>query len=197
MRKGARFWILFLLAGGAGIAAGIPELRPPEGLLGPTIWEQYGGRIVLGTLAGLGLLGLLVWRLRRAKPITPPLPATVARQALEAWRPRAEDNESVSGVSRVVRAYLREILQLPALELTADEWAATLASHPLPTRELTQMALEFLRDCDARLFAPRLPAPGDRVVERALQLVDAIESARQPASAPAVASQATRSVAAK
>ena len=188
MRKHGSFCIIFLLAGGAGFAAGIPDLRPPEGLIGPTLWEQYGGRIIFGLVAAATVLVLVVWRFRRSKPVDVPSPATIARNALEALRARPEDPALTSGVSRVVREYLRNVLDLPPQELTVDEWTATLALRPLPSAELNRKALEFLRDYETRIFAPQAPASGEPIAARGLQLVNAIELARPPATAAATAS---------
>jgi len=170
---------------------GLPKLRPPQGEMPPTFWEQYGLIVVAGGVLSVLLLAVVIWWLTRPKPAAAPPPETLARQALEPLRGQPENGVLLSRVSRVLRRYLSAAFGLPPEQLTTTEFCDALASHAGAGPELAAAVTEFLRRCDERKFAPLPPAPALGAVETALKLTEMAqrqlgpqpESTKRPMSA--------------
>jgi hypothetical protein len=164
------------------------KLRPPHDELQPSYWELHGWWTVAGAVTTLAVLALFIAWLLRPKPeeITPP--EILARRALEALRGRAEDAALVVEVSRVVRRYILLAFGLTPDELTTTEIRQVLQHSAPAGPELAAAITDFLRECDERKFAPAPPPPKVGVVDRALALLEKIESSRRqpPQATPPV-----------
>jgi hypothetical protein len=180
------------------LAAGsIPELRPPDGLLGPSFWEEHQRDVALGILAMIGvcvLLGLR-WRRPRLHPAAPIPPETAAREELLAQRGRTEDATLASDVSQIVRRYVAVAFALPEGEQTSEELVAALGAHPIGGRTAAAALDGLLRQCDEKKFAPNGAGPPADLVNRAIELVEKLEARRAPAAAPGTSDQPSVSAA--
>jgi hypothetical protein len=154
-------------------------LRPPRPLLGPPFWETYGRWVLAAMLAVLAGVALVLWWRRRPKSIVVPSPAAVARQALRSLQGRPEDEALALDVSRLLRRYVIDALELPHAELTTAELDAVLQEKPRTRPELSAALLNFLRECDVKKFAPVKPPGPEGLVARALEFVNRIEAERQ------------------
>jgi hypothetical protein len=132
---------------------GVPKLIPPYSELPPTLWERHGLTVIICSIAGLVIVGALVWLLRRSKPVVVLPPEVRARRALESLRPKAEDGAVLSQVSRILREYFQATFNLPPDELTTTEFCRTLSTHEKVGAELADKASDFLRRCDERKFS--------------------------------------------
>ena len=154
-----------------------PALRPPRGLLPPS-YGGPGGWVAAGAV-GL-LLGWMAWRRwRRPRPQPPPLPppAARARQSLAALQNQPETAALAVEVSRIVRRYVRSVMDLPDCELTTEELMAEVVARPGINGETALALAEFLRECDGIKFASP-PPPSHATVTRAGQLIARFESDR-------------------
>ena len=125
MKRQAIF-LTFSMASSA-FAARLPDLYPPDELMGPSFWEQYQWLVCGGVALCLGMAIILWWFLHRP-PVAIRIPADiVARRSLETLSGRGEDGVLAGQVSRVIRDYLPCAIELPRQELTADEVAVFLA----------------------------------------------------------------------
>jgi hypothetical protein len=163
----------------------IPDLRPPQGPLPPTYWEQHGSVIILGALAALVALAVLIWLVRRPKPVVTVSPGVAARQALAALRGQPEDGPRAAAASQHLRSCVQAALQLPPGERTPEELLASVRGDARVSSDLVSRLGALLQECDARAFAP-VPPPGQpALVERALGVVAQFEAAGAPVAAPA------------
>jgi hypothetical protein len=156
----------------------LPPLLPPHDELQLTYWEQHGWQFVVGGVVALVLLSLLIWLLRRPKPVVVEPPAVLARRALEPLRSRAEDGALIAEVSRIVRRYVLSALNLPPEELTTTEFRALLFSRPQINPEMSGEVGDFLSRCDQWKFAPEPPGPKLGAVAGALELVEKVEQSK-------------------
>jgi hypothetical protein len=153
----------------------IPPLRAPRGELPPGFWEEHGLLVVIGSVLALTLLGVVAWFFTRPKPVVPPAPETVARQALEPLSHQPEDGAVLSRVSQVLRQYLVAVFGLPPEEMTCTEFCRALRGHEAVGPELSAAIAEFLVRNDERKFAPAPPPPAMSAVEQALRFVEAAQ----------------------
>jgi hypothetical protein len=156
----------------------IPPLRPPQGEIPPSFWEQHGAAVVVGCLVALALVGAAIWFLTRPKPRVVVPPEIQARRALEALAKRPEDGAVLSAVSQVVRRYVATAFALPLEELTTTEFCRAIADHEGLGPELAAAVGEFLRRADERKFAPSPPLPPLGAVSHALELIELAENRR-------------------
>ena len=161
----------------------LPVGKKPRvsGLLGPVelprppapVWPFLGG-----CLAGLALLGWLVWAAGRDKPVVVyvPPPDEVALGALarlrgDLPRTREEIRPFVIRVSDVLRTYVEGVFRLHAPAQTTEEFLAELAHrHDALGRRRAALA-EFLERCDLVKYAGERPAPA-----AAEPLLDTVQS---------------------
>jgi hypothetical protein len=153
----------------------IPPLRAPRGELPPGFWEEHGLLVVIGSVLALTLLGVVAWFFTRPKPVVPPAPETVARQALEPLSRQPEDGAVLSHVSQVLRQYLVAVFGLPPEEMTCTEFCRALRGHEAVGPELSAAIAEFLVRNDERKFAPAPPSPAMSAVAQALRFVEAAQ----------------------
>lgn len=180
-------WISPALLAAGGLAQPsnqIPALKQPMPAMSATFWEQHAWVIVAVVVAFIALAAWVIARLARPKPVVVAPPEVIARRTLEAMRGRVEDEEIIRQVSQAVRRYIVAALRLDQEEPTTEELVASLSIARRLSRELVAALGDFLRDCDARKFAPLKPPAPPAVVPRALELVARCEAERQPAPVP-------------
>jgi hypothetical protein len=134
-------------------------------------------RIVAGVLGAtlVALVGVLLGRQRRAGPLkslepadtlppdTGPYQAALARLdriEQEHWPAAGAIDRHYAAVADVLRRYLEEAHEVPALERTTSEliW---LLPPPLAAEDLRRHCLELLADADLVKFARRRPDPSE------------------------------------
>ena len=169
---------------------GVPKLLPPYSELPPTFWERHGLTVIICSVAVLVIIGVLVWFLRRSKPVVVLPPEVQARRALESLRPKAEDGAVLSQVSRILRDYFRATFDLPADELTTTEFCRSLSSQENVGAPLAARVSDFLRRCDERKFSAR-PSEPLNAAAHALELVALGEARRAQLQRVATQDQTT------
>ena len=159
----------------------IPDLRPPENPVAPTFLEQHQGAVGCGGAVLLAVVVFLIWWWRRPRLARLVPPVEVARQHLFLVAKLPEDGALAGQVSRVLRIYLAAAV--PALaraELTPEELAAQL---PGVARWLEPAVkgdvIALLRECNRLKFSSVPVSVPLKLVARAQQLVEQIESARE------------------
>jgi hypothetical protein len=162
----------------------IPPLRPPLDPILPGFWDNHGVQVLAAGLVVLLGLALLIWWLRRPSPVFTEPPEVTARRALEALRGHPEDPQAPARVARALCRCVQASLGLPLEEWTSDELLAALGRGAAVQPDVREALARFLRDCEARAFAPLPPAGPPELVERALELLSRLEQkSRGPASA--------------
>jgi hypothetical protein len=159
-------------------ADAIPRLHPPRGEIAPAFWEQYGVWVIIAGALLLGVIGVVVWWLRRPGPVVVVPPAVEARQALEPLRPQAEDGQLLSRVSQILRRYVSTACGLPPGEMTTTDFCRAIADQDWLGPDLSSALGDFLRKCDERKFAPAAPAAALGAVAQALKLIELAEARR-------------------
>jgi hypothetical protein len=155
-----------------------PELVPPYAALPPTLWEQYGLALVLGSLVSVLVVGVLIWVLARPRPV-PVLPVEVqARRALAALQTQPQTGAVISQVSQVLRRYISAAFTLPAGELTTQELISAMRSSRTFDAKLRDATSQFLESCDSRKFAPTQTTPPQNAASLAMTLIEQGESIR-------------------
>ena len=157
----------------------IPPLRPPRPELHPSFWSRHGWLIVIAVLFVFAALAFWLSWLRRPKPRVVTPPDVLARSVLQGLRDRGQDAALVAEVSRVFRQYIISAFNLPADELTSAEVEKTLQSQSKTSPEMVAAITDFLRHCDEWKFAPNPSAAQLGAVERALALLEKIETQRR------------------
>jgi hypothetical protein len=156
----------------------IPALHPPRAEIPPAFWEQYGWYVAAGGVVLVVLVGGGVWLLSRPKPAVAVAPEVEARQALEPLRHQPETGAVLSRVSRILRRYLLQAFDLPPGEPTTAELSGVLGSTPETGPDLRVALGDFLSECDQRKFGPGAVLPALEAVDRALKLIDMVETRR-------------------
>lgn len=149
----------------------LPQLAPPYGTLPSSFWEQHGTGTVFAALGVLVLVILGICIGRRPGETIFVAPAAQARAAIEALRGQPDDGARLSRVSQILRKYFVMAFHLSPNEMTTAEFCRELAACERMDAELARSVGNFLRECDARKFAP----PGSEVsfdaLDRAWELV--------------------------
>jgi hypothetical protein len=157
----------------------LPPLLPAYPQIQPTFWEQYKILVLASVVAVLFFVGLSIWILLKPKPPVASSPGQVAREALEELKDRPQDGRLLSEVSQIFRRYVGAVFGFPAAEMTTAEFAAALVANPKAGPQVAELLSNFLRACDKDKFMANNTAPPLSAVERALHLVDQIESGWQ------------------
>lgn len=172
------FVMLLAAAGFAQAPDDAPQLRPIRAELPPTFWEQHTMTVVLYSVEGLVLAGIVAWLFLR--PV-PPLPVPIeiqTRSELEVLRKQSQDTTMLSHVSRCVRRYFAVAFRLPTGELTTAEFCRALAGNEQIGGRLSERVTGFLRQCDVAKFSPVAAANPGNTVSEALELVAQSEARR-------------------
>lgn len=158
-------------------------------------WLRDNWPWLAGTAAvAAAIIGVIIW-LRRRKPKTrvePVLPVKPLHvRVLEAldeverrklWQ-QGQVKEHHSAVTDILRGYIEERYQVPALESTTDDLLGILRTSSMTTSQREQLA-NLLRMADMVKFAKwtPLPAENEHVLAGAIKLVH--QTADTPADAP-------------
>lgn len=145
----------------------IRDLKPQLTVPGAPSRAPYYGAAA-GAAAVVALLGgILVWRLRRAKPpvvapTLPLLPEDVARSELDriAALNLLEKGDVCTYhqlLARVIRRYLSDRYTFPAFAMTTTELEAQMVGRGVD-RWQARLAFGLLRECDAVVYAGYRPA---------------------------------------
>lgn len=167
--------------GGAPSPTATPTPVEIHDIAGPVSIPIPTWMLVAAGVAGLILLGLIVWgivALVRRKPTQPPpTPAAVALQNLEWLRTQVDKiapyDFSVA-VSDVLRTFISNAkFQLPATKLTSPEFLATISNSASFTESDRSLLSHFLEKCDMIKFArmDATSADNTELVESALAFV--------------------------
>lgn len=142
-------------------------LKPPLTIAGaPPAWLLPAG-IALGVIALIGLVILVVRRLRRRAPEEEFLPLDVpersARERLAAVQhaglpEEAEFQRFYGTIAAVVREYLAERFGFNATALTSNELEARMTSHGVD-RWQARLVSGLLERCDLAVYARQYPDP--------------------------------------
>jgi hypothetical protein len=163
-------------------AAAVPAeekmaLRPPHPEIPPTFWEQYHSWILLGSFVGLGIILLLVWLIRRPKPVTVVPIEVRTRNELEALRAQPETGATISAISRSLRNYFTIVFDFPVEELTTAELNRLLTASQSIGPKLSTQVVDFFKCCDQLKFAPASEVSSG-TAQRALELLELAERRR-------------------
>ena len=162
----------------------IPTLRPPYGEIPPGYWEQHGAATVTAGVLALGVVCFLVWLVLRPKPVPPVPPEVQARTALGQLRGQPEDGAQLSAVSQILRRYILAAFELPAAEVTTTEFCQLIERNERVGAPLAIALATFLRQCDARKFAPLSQSSPLDAAARGLEFVtqgeERLAQLRQP-----------------
>ncbi|MCO5274130.1 MAG: hypothetical protein M9900_04325 [Flavobacteriales bacterium] len=138
-----------------------------------------GGIAAVAILAALFIV--LYKRARRPKPVAPPPPvqplhvrtllALEALQQQQLWQ-QGRTKAYYIGLTEILRSYVEERFQVPALEQTTDEILASLRMSAMPRGQQEQLA-PLLRLADMVKFAKwsTLPAENEQAMASAIRLV--------------------------
>ena len=167
-----------------GQTINLPELSPPYGELPVTFWDRHGPFTVVFGLALTLMIVVNLWLFfpRKLKKIISP--EVEVRQALQQLSQQPEDGIVLSRVSRVVRNYFCVAFRLAPGELTTAEFSRELSHCKGVNPELATTAVEFLKDCDARKFAPAVSPEKPAAAHRALKLIELAEQRRNQRRPP-------------
>jgi hypothetical protein len=150
----------------------IPPLKPPQGEIPPSAWENNGFAIVTAGLLTLAGLSVAVWLGFRPRPVPAIPPDAQARAQLESLVGKPQTGRLISDVSRVTRGYLRDAFGLPTGEVTTTEFCAQLATQERIGPSLGSTAEQFLKHCDALKFSPSVPPSAFDAAAESLKLVE-------------------------
>ena len=114
--------------------------------------------IYAGILLGLGVLGLIVWWIRKRSRRPKPQQSPRDRALQELSRIRAEMETSTPyqfsiHVSDILRRYVTEYYQLPVTRQTSVEFLSMLAKASPFTDDEKSLLEDFLNRCDLIKFA--------------------------------------------
>lgn len=130
----------------------------------PVYWSDYLIYlwISLGALVALGL-GWWLWRLLRHAGRKPPIVATPEEQALQGLERLlagygGDEARLHEGVSQLLRLYVKQRYELPALERSTPEMRQLLCEHSV-LGSLTEALTEVLHTADLVKFAKASPLP--------------------------------------
>jgi hypothetical protein len=156
----------------------LPTLAPAYGELPPTFWEQHQTAIIIGGFLLILAQSLFLWKmLMRLQPAVEP-PENIARAALNRLLDEPEDGKLLSEVSQILRRYIGAVFQMRGETLTTSEFTAEILRHEKIGPELAGKISGFLRECDARKFAPKKNAAALDAVETALDFITQLEPRR-------------------
>lgn len=162
----------------------LPPLIPAYGELPPTFWEQHKLAIIGGGFLFIIVQSVILWKmLMKLQPAAEP-PENLARAALNRLLDEPEDGKLLSEVSQILRRYIGAAFQMRGEELTTSEFTAEISRHEKIGGELAEKIAGFLRECDARKFAPPNHAPPVEAVETALDFIAQLQLRLAPADPP-------------
>lgn len=142
------------------------------------IWVLLVGVLVLG-----GLIGLVIWLARRARPAKPLTPRQRALRALEELRREGSNADAYAfgvKVSDALRTYIRDQHGQDAVTRTSIEFLESLRNNPVFTDNEKAALAEFLEAVDLLKYA-RLAA-GPEEIQTLLELGERLVQGEQPSA---------------
>ncbi len=136
-------------------------------------WLDYLGWIILGLHLLAAIIGLIIWLKTRRKPMVvtaPPTPEPLHEKALRlltalenenVWQ-RGEVKEYYVRLTDILRNYVEERFNVPALERTTDELTAAANSH-IELAFHAQKLHSILATADMAKFARAQPTPAEHI----------------------------------
>ncbi len=148
--------------------------KPIKGIMQVEVsWMDYIGWILLAAFLLLNVIGLIIWLKTRRKPevaVPPPPPEPLHEKALRLlgaleseglWQ-KGEVKEYYVRLTDILRNYIEERFDVPAMERTTDELTAAAKTH----KELTYQAERLygiLATADMAKFARAQPTPTEHI----------------------------------
>jgi Domain of unknown function (DUF4381) len=122
--------------------------------------------IFLGSFAGLSLIGLIIWLLKRKpKPVLPPkLPREIALEELDHIGNEIDGMNPYQFsilVSDILRRYVTNQFALPVTRQTSVEFLAALTKSSAFSTNEKSLLEDFLNRCDLIKFARYEATPAD------------------------------------
>jgi uncharacterized membrane protein YraQ (UPF0718 family) len=153
--------------------ADIHEIAPPVDYSLVPPWVVYAA-----VIAGLAVLGLIGWWLRKLRQRPKPMRSARDR-ALEALQRVAGEMETMTpyqfsiAVSDILRGYVTEQFNLPVTRQTSVEFLGMLSKNSPFSPDETSLLEDFLGRCDLIKFARYDATPHDSrlLLEEATQFV--------------------------
>ncbi len=155
----------------------VPLLIPAYGEIPPTFWEQNGTIVIIDVIVFLAAAA--AWKIFRPKPALVLPPEKIACEALARLQAQPEDGKLLSEVSRILRRYIGAAFDFSGGEMTTAEFCASISQSKKIGPELAQTISDFLRECDVRKFSPANSAVPVNAVNRALEIIQQIETWRE------------------
>jgi hypothetical protein len=136
-------------------------------------WLDYIWWIVGAGLLLAALIGYIIWRSTRKKPLPPPPPPPVepihekalrllaALEGENLWQ-RGEVKEYYVRLTDILRTYIEERFDMPAMERTTDELTAAAHAHPVLSLHVRQL-YTILSTADMAKFARAQPTAAEHV----------------------------------
>lgn len=119
----------------------IPDPRPERALHHPYFWWIVAIAVIVVALLIWVAIYLLIKSQKKKRYVPPPNPYEEALKALSAARGLMKEDsarEFVFFVTAVLRRYIEERLQFPALECTTEEFLHLAVEHPVLKGELAE-----------------------------------------------------------
>jgi hypothetical protein len=168
----------------------IPPLRPPMREVPPSYWEEHRAAIIGGCVAGVILIGGVIWVLTRPRVPRVAPPEVMAREALSKLKDKREDGVLISRVSQILRHYMTVRFGLPLVEYTTTDFCKELNSNAKAGPELAAEIGKFLRLADEHKFAPEASGANGEWVARSLKLIESAEARHAEVTREALAAEA-------
>ena len=122
--------------------------------------------LIVGLIVALGLIGFIVWLVRRSRPAKPLTPKQRAMKALDELRREGGAMESYAfgcKVSDALRASLRDEHGLDAVTRTSLEFLESLRNNPSFTENEKAALAEFLESGELLKYARQAAGSGEVV----------------------------------
>lgn len=153
------------------------DIRGIKGVVGPVAWAPEWWFVLIG--GALAVAFYLWYKRKRAlqgPPPPPPVPPDIAAlkklQTLKesGWLEAGQTKEYYSAISEILRAYLEDGFQIPALERTTNELVRSIQKNTA-FQSMRQVELkDLLEECDLVKFAKWRPDPAEGAKAHALAI---------------------------
>ncbi len=151
------------------------SLNPPRGEIPPSVWEEYGGWIIAGSILAFAAIASGVWFLTRPKPEQKEPCVVAARRELKGLIDKQEDDALLVRTSQILHRYLAASFSMPGDQMTTREFCEGMSKNSRVGVDLARETSEFLQRCDVKKFAPAPPKGNLGAVATAMAIVDRAE----------------------